>query len=84
MGSIAAVVFALVLFHQLKPIEVTHDDRPATDFATVAKIINAPIPDIAKEAIIGPTSSKSEPEPIPTHAAKSIEDDDRLRVFDEL
>ncbi|EAT88044.2 hypothetical protein SNOG_04284 [Parastagonospora nodorum SN15] len=84
LGSIAALVFALILFHQLKPIDVTHDDRPTTDFASRAKIINAPIPDIAKQAIIGPTTSKSELEPILTHAAESIGDDDRLRVFDEL
>jgi hypothetical protein len=46
--------------------------------------MDAPIPDIAKEAIIGPSTSRSELKPVPTIAADILGDDERLRVFDEL
>jgi hypothetical protein len=84
LGSIAALVFALVLFHQLKLVQVVHHTRPTPDFASRAKIMDAPIPDIAKEAIIGPSTSRSELKPVPTIAADILGDDERLRVFDEL
>lgn len=46
--------------------------------------MDAPIPDIAKEAIIGSESHQSEPMVHTCVAKPLLEDDERLRVFDEL
>jgi hypothetical protein len=53
------------------------------DFASRARITAAPIPDIAKEAIIGRMDT-SELKPALTSVAEVPDDDERLRVFDEL
>lgn len=46
--------------------------------------MDAPIPDIAKEAIIGPQVDTADLKPVPTNVANLPADDERLRVFDEL
>lgn len=46
--------------------------------------MDADIPDIAKEAIIGSGVDKSKPEVSATHVVSVSGDDGRLRVFDEL
>jgi hypothetical protein len=77
-------MFALILFHQFKPINVAPHPKPALDFASRAQIMDAPIPDIAKEAIIGPQVDTAGLKPVPTNVANLPADDERLRVFDEL
>ncbi|KAF1912375.1 hypothetical protein BDU57DRAFT_532594 [Ampelomyces quisqualis] len=84
LGSIATVMFALILFHQFKPINIAPHPKTALDFASRAQIMEAPIPDIAKEAIIGPQMDPAHLYPVPTCVANLQADDDRLRVFDEL
>ncbi|KAF1840047.1 uncharacterized protein K460DRAFT_323918 [Cucurbitaria berberidis CBS 394.84] len=84
LGTITALIFALVLFHQFKPIHIPKDQKTSLDFASRAKIMDAPIPDIAKEAIIGSTP-KIATSSIETSVANPLlEDDERLRGFDEL
>jgi hypothetical protein len=83
MGFIAAVIFALILFHHFKPPTVGQHPKPTLDFVSRAHISEAPIPDMAKEAIIGRTIT-SELQPVPTSVAEVPDADERLRVFDEL
>ena len=82
--SIAVTVLALILFRQFKPIHVTADSKPTLDFVSRAAISDAPIPDMAKKAIIEtPTSSVSSIVE-PSNAKPLLKDDERLRGFDEL
>ncbi|KAL5121390.1 hypothetical protein ACEQ8H_000858 [Pleosporales sp. CAS-2024a] len=84
LGSLITLIAALILSHQLTPISIDHEPRPLLDSASRAEIMDAPIPDIAKEAIIGSMTEKSQFDPLPTQAAGILGDDERLRVFDEL
>lgn len=84
MVSIAALIFAVILFHHFKPVYVTHDPQPPLDFASRATVMDAPIPDIAKEAIIGHTPTRTEIKPLLRNTAGALDDDERLQVFDEL
>jgi hypothetical protein len=85
IGSIIAFIFALILFHQFRPLHVDHDQQPTLDFTSREQIMEAQIPDIAKEAIIGLSISSSGPDPALTSVAPSSDDgDSRLRIFDEL
>lgn len=84
LGTIATVMFALILLHQFKPLHVAPHPKPALDFASRAQIMDAPIPDIAKEAIIGPQMDPADLKPVPPDVANVPADDERLRVFDEL
>ncbi|CAO2656836.1 Nn.00g056390.m01.CDS01 [Neocucurbitaria sp. VM-36] len=84
LSTIVALILAVILFHQFKPIHVSKDHRSGLDFASRAKIMDAPIPDIAKEAIMGSLTNIANPT-IETSVAKPLlEDDERLRRFDEL
>ncbi|KAH7399452.1 hypothetical protein BKA66DRAFT_406898 [Pyrenochaeta sp. MPI-SDFR-AT-0127] len=84
LASIAAVIFALTLFHQFKPINVAEHSKTTLDFASRAKIMDAPIPDIAKEAIMGSSASEATSSLETSFAQPLLEDDERLRGFDEL
>lgn len=84
LGSIATIIVAFILFHQLRPPTVTHDPRLTLDFASRSQIPETNIPKIAKEAIIGPSKSTLAQDSIPAKSAKSSQDDALLRVFDEL
>lgn len=55
-------------------------------FASRAKLLNAPIPDMAKEDIIRLATSTPvvKVDVLQTVPATMVEDDARLRVFDEL
>ena len=85
VGFIASVFFIFILFHTSEPVHDSLKQRDTRlDPATRDAILNADIPEIAKEAIIGPETAKVSPtvgvadtEPIP-------EDDELLRAFDEL
>ncbi|KAH7076622.1 hypothetical protein BKA63DRAFT_532740 [Paraphoma chrysanthemicola] len=85
IGFIVAFILAVIIFHQIKPPSAVHDPKPTLDFASRAKIMEAEIPDIAKEAIIGLSATASEPDPAFTSSAPSLDNGDRrLRIFDEL
>jgi len=78
-----AVIAALVLFHRFKPIHALEHPHTTSNFASRSAIPDAPIPGIAKDAIIGPSMKTSNP--VPTPSTKSArEEDERLRIFDEL
>lgn len=84
IASITVLILALILFHQLRPMGLPHDPRPSLDFATRARIQEAPIPDIAKEAIIGHPSRSSTTEAATQLTESALEDHKSLRIFDEL
>ena len=54
------------------------------DPASKQAILDASIPDIAKQAIIGPETVAARPIIETTDAKPSLADDERLRGFDEL
>lgn len=84
VGFITALIFALILFHPFRPAHTIEEPKTTMDPASKQAILDAPIPDIAKEAIIGPETPVPSPM-IETSSAKPLlEDDVRLRGFDEL
>jgi hypothetical protein len=84
VGFIAAIIFALILFHPFRPAHTIEEPKTTLDRASKQAILDAPIPDIAKEAIIGP-ETLAPSLMIETSSAKPLlEDDVRLRGFDEL
>ncbi|KAF1837520.1 hypothetical protein BDW02DRAFT_566006 [Decorospora gaudefroyi] len=84
VGFIAALVFALVLFHPSQPADAVEEAKPTRDTAVKEAISNAAIPDIAREAILGTWSSVATPIAETSDAKPLLEDDERLRGFDEL
>lgn len=86
LGSIAAVVLALIFFYHFRPLHVGRQSKTRPDFASRATIMDAPIPDMAKEVIMGSSihAASSEPETAPSVHATVSADDVRLRAFDEL
>jgi hypothetical protein len=86
LGFIAAVVSALVIFHQLRPLHLPEHEKLSPNFASRAKIMDAPLPDIAKEVILKSSvdTTSSEPQRVRTIPARVEGDDQRLRAFDEL
>jgi hypothetical protein len=84
LGSIAAVIFALVVFHRFRPTTAAHNSVSNIDFASRAQIMDADLPDIAKEAIVGLPTGTSKLNPTTTNIARASGEDQRLRIFDEL
>ncbi|EFQ93186.1 hypothetical protein CFE70_008455 [Pyrenophora teres f. teres 0-1] len=86
-GTIALLVAALVLlfvFHPLQPADIAKTPQTQLDPATKDAILNADIPDIAKEAIIGHTTVKTSTAVGSTGSKSVSKVDERLRKFDEL
>ncbi|EDU50901.1 hypothetical protein PtrSN002B_004697 [Pyrenophora tritici-repentis] len=87
-GTIGLLVTALVLlfvFHPLQPADIAKTPQTQLDPATRDAILNADIPDIAKEAIIGHTTAKTTSTAVSSAGVKSAPKvDERLRKFDEL
>ncbi|KAL6711936.1 hypothetical protein ACN47E_002979 [Coniothyrium glycines] len=84
LGSIAALIFALMLFHHFRPTQAPGEIATGLDPASRDAILNAPIPDMAKEDILGLTASSAS-QPVETSIARLLlQDDERLRKFDEL
>ncbi|KAF2705218.1 hypothetical protein K504DRAFT_471730 [Pleomassaria siparia CBS 279.74] len=87
LGSIAGLMLVAILVHQLKPTSVP---KKHLDFSSRDDILNAPIPEVAKEALMktattkSKSKSKSRKETPVSRAVKDIKDDDGLRIFDEL
>jgi hypothetical protein len=86
LASLVALILILVLFHQLRPIHTNENLKPTINAATRGSIMAAPIPDMAKEDILDLATRipSVKLEPPPTRSAIRLEDDNRLRVFDEL
>jgi len=83
VGLIVTILFLVFLFHPLEPAHVAKTPPTKLDSATRDAILNAAIPDIAKEAIIGPTTVKTSTV-VESAVVKPVPDDERLRKFDEL
>jgi hypothetical protein len=77
-----------MLFQQLRPVHPDTGHTPALDFTSREQILNAQIPDMAKEAIMRPNKAKEQLDVrIKSPSAKAsagLKDDGRLRAFDEL
>ncbi|KAI4613256.1 hypothetical protein J4E83_007668 [Alternaria metachromatica] len=84
VGFVAALILALILFRPSQPTDHLHEPKNTLDPATREAILKADIPDIAKEAIIGPSSSTAGPKVETPEARPVLDDDERLRAFDEL
>jgi len=86
LGSLATLVAALVLFHQIRPLHLPEHEKSSPAFASRAEIIDALLPDIAKEAVLRSAvdTRSSEPKRASTYLTKSPKDDQRLRAFNEL
>ena len=82
MGSIIGLILLSILFQQLRPVHPETTRTPALDFTSREQVLNAPIPDIAKEALMSPKQDqldvRIEAPPI------ALVDDHPLRAFDEL
>lgn len=89
IGAILGLVMLSIVFQQLRPVHPDTGHTPALDFVSREQILNAPIPDIAKEAIMRPNKDK-EPldvriqSPSAKASAGLPDTDHRLRAFDEL
>ncbi|KAF2442553.1 hypothetical protein P171DRAFT_434031 [Karstenula rhodostoma CBS 690.94] len=88
VGALLGLVLLSILFQQLRPVHPDTGHTRALDFASREQILNAPIPDIAKEAIMRPNQAKEQLdvriESPSARASAALPEDDRLRVFDEL
>ncbi|KAG9188316.1 hypothetical protein G6011_02239 [Alternaria panax] len=84
LGFIAAVILALVLFRPSQPTNDVLEPQNTLDPATRDAILNANIPDIAKEAIIGPSTSTVSQVVETVDPQLVLGSDERLRGFDEL
>jgi len=75
-----------MLFQQIKPTHPLIGPKQMPDFGSRAGILNAPIPDEAKEALIGSstTEEKSGRQTPVVDSGTDVDDDPLLRVFDEL
>ncbi|EUC50980.1 hypothetical protein COCMIDRAFT_80616 [Bipolaris oryzae ATCC 44560] len=84
-GIIAAIFFALVLFHASRPVsDIVEQNHTGLDPASRDAILNADIPDIAKEAIIGSPTPKHKPAVKVDNSKRTLKDNEPLRAFDEL
>jgi hypothetical protein len=75
-----------MLFQQIKPTHHLIGPKQMPDFGSRVGIRNAPIPDAAKEALIGSSTTKEKPgrqTPV-VDSGTDVDDDPVLRVFDEL
>jgi hypothetical protein len=84
LATITGLVLLAILFQQLRPLHPDHETNPKLSFSERAKILDAPIPDIAKEAIMNPIPPDIQTEVRVEQPVVELEDDERLRVFNEL
>ena len=84
LGTITGMLLIAILFQQLRPLHPDHDIDRGLSFSSRADILNAPIPDIAKEAILNPIPPDIRKEVRTVQSVPVLEDDERLRIFDEL
>ncbi|KAF2682666.1 hypothetical protein K458DRAFT_341384 [Lentithecium fluviatile CBS 122367] len=83
-GTIIGLILLAILFQQLKPVHPDLEPNVGLDFSFRAKLLDAPIPDIAKEAIMSPATPNIRIQTPPVKPTTKLEDDHRLRIFDEL
>ena len=85
IGSIIGLIFLSIIFQQFRPVHPEVEDRHPLDFASREQILNAPIPDMAKEVIMTPGREQLDLRPSSgVKPAVTAADDPILRAFDEL
>jgi len=82
VGTIMGLVSLLIVFRCFKPAHTSPEPRLALDSTSKTKILDAPIPDIAKEVMSPPRSPLDVR--LESPAARSDTPDQYLRMFDEL
>ncbi|KAF2118318.1 hypothetical protein BDV96DRAFT_488467 [Lophiotrema nucula] len=84
LGTILGLCVIAILIHQLKPIHATSHGH-SLDFSSREELFEAPIPEAAKEALFQTFPSTSSPrETLLPKSAPDLDEDPRLRLFDEL
>jgi hypothetical protein len=84
LATIASLVLLAILFQQLRPLHPDHETNLNLSFSQRGNILDAPIPASAKEAIMNPLPPNRQKEVHTEQPEPELEDDERLRVFDEL
>lgn len=101
IGVFLCIICLTMLFQQLRPVDANQKvHRRTIEAPSHREIMNAPIPDMAKEDImkapipdmakedimkrLQPSSKLRSASPTERPAAVHLADDPRLRVFDEL
>lgn len=86
MVSIMSLIVILVVLHHLRPTHVEMTPKPALDPTIKAKILAAPIPQMAKDDILELATSIPTVRLLETPSTKSSAglEDRLLRKFDEL
>lgn len=85
IGTIIGLILLSIIFQQFRPVHPDVQDRHPLDFASREQILNAPIPDMAKEVIMKPGRDQLDLRPSPgVPPVAEPADDPILRAFDEL
>jgi hypothetical protein len=88
IGALLGLVLLSMLFQQLRPVRPDTGHPPTLGFTSRKQILNAPIPDMAKEALMRPNKATEQLdvriESPSARVSAGLEDDNRLRAFDEL
>ncbi|KAF1995894.1 hypothetical protein P154DRAFT_525996 [Amniculicola lignicola CBS 123094] len=85
LGTVLVIVFLVILFQRLRPLNHAYREEAVLHFVDRANLVDAPIPEPAKEAILG----VSEPQTSARRKTLLFESttatgDAALRAFDEL
>jgi hypothetical protein len=83
-GAFVGLFLLAMLFQRFRTVHTDHDSIQGLDFSTRVRILDAPIPDIAKEAILSHATPVIRKETSAVDPILELEDDPRLRIFDEL
>lgn len=85
LAAIAGLILVAILFQQLRPTHVSKVPKHALNFELRDKLVDAPIPEDAKDAIVKPLAARSSKSVAPPPSnIPDLKDDPRLRIFDEL
>ncbi|PVI08053.1 hypothetical protein DM02DRAFT_648118 [Periconia macrospinosa] len=85
IGTIGGLILAVMLFQHFKPIQPDLQKHAPLDFTSREKVLEAPIPPAAKEAICGnPASSISIRTKHAAEPSSAFGAEHGLRIFDEL
>lgn len=75
----------MMLFQRFKPANSELERTASLDFASRQKVLEAPLPDVAKDALCGnPASTISAQTENLAKPTKGLKEDSVLRMFDEL
>ncbi|KAF2187741.1 hypothetical protein K469DRAFT_568939 [Zopfia rhizophila CBS 207.26] len=86
LGTIAGLIVVAILFQQFKSIHSAHDPEHPLKFGPRSILSDDSIPEPAKEVLLQHSATRQGPQTLskPATSASAIENDSRLRIFDEL